>query len=147
MSVKRRWLLLALGSLIAAAAIGSWGCCTVTCCEPKAKIQFVEVEPGTLNVRTDPVVISKKRNQEILWRLPADSTVVAVEITLGANPAPFEDCETGVAGVCRLPCHGRVCASGPIDPNLQVETKLYYDYRFRKADQTASVHPTIRIDP
>jgi hypothetical protein len=140
MSSQGRWTL-ALGSLLALTIFGSWGCCSVRCCESFARI--VVVSP---NLDAPETVISKKRGQEILWKLPAESTVSNVAITLAGKPAPFVACET-TEGVCRIACEDKLCASGPISPGLEVPSEgIYYAYVFQ-AGSSASLDPGIRIDP
>lgn len=131
------------GVLISAMALGSWGCCTARNCENTAGVVTVS---GMDAVSNDMIVISKKKKQEILWRLPADSTIRYVAISLGGNPAPFEMCEAA-AGACRIPCERRVCASGPINPSLDPPPGgITYSYVFERPEG-ASADPTIRIDP
>jgi hypothetical protein len=131
------------GVLIAAMALGSWGCCTARQCENTAGV--VTVSPTDF-VSNEMIVISKKKKQEILWRLPADSTIRYVAISLGGNPAPFETCEMA-EGTCRIPCERRTCASGPINPSLTPPAGgITYGYLFQRPEG-ASADPTIRIDP
>jgi hypothetical protein len=134
---------LALGSLLAVTALGSWGCCSVKCCESFARIVVASPsgEPPAASV-----VISKKRKQEILWELPAASTTTNVAITLAGKPAPFVACETA-EDVCRIACEHRLCASGPINPALDPPSGgVYYEYAFQSGS-SASLDPGIRIDP
>lgn len=138
---KSRGSLLALGSLIALTALGSWGCCSVHCCESFARIVVVSATDGAT---PDPVVISKGRRQEILWKLPAESTISNVAITLGRNPAPFVACQT-TEDVCHIACENRLCASGPISPTL--EPPKSYEYTFAHPVSAASLDPGFRIDP
>ncbi len=142
MSCQRRWWVLALGSLIAVIALGSWGCCSVRCCESFARI--VVVSSTADGVSIDPIVISKKRGQEILWKLPPESTISNVAITLGEKPVPFVACQTS-EGVCHIACENRLCVSGPISPTL--EPPKAYEYTFAHPVSAASLDPGIRIDP
>jgi hypothetical protein len=143
MSPKRRWWSLILVSLIAVAAIGSWGCCTVKCREATAPLVFVS-EPD--RVSRDPIVISKMAKQEIVWRLSAGSTITSIDISLGAHPAPFENCATSEK-VCRIACQNRACVSGAINPSLDVpKGGIYYAYAFARPGAVSS-DPGIRIDP
>jgi hypothetical protein len=140
---RNRGSLFALGSLLAATALGSWGCCSVKCCESFARIA---VASPTGEPPASLVVISKKRKQEILWRLPATSTTSNVAITLAGKPAPFVACATA-EGVCHIPCEHTLCASGPIAPALDVPSGgIYYEYAFQSGS-SASLDPGIRIDP
>lgn len=146
MSPKRPWWILALGSLITLTAFGSWGCCTVKCCEKQPHNQLVLVREGD-KVSSDPIVISKSAGHEIAWTLPAESTIAYVAITLGSNPAPFEGCAT-TEEVCRIACEHRLCSSGPISPgvNPPLHGEIYYDYVFQHAG-SASADPGIIIRP
>jgi hypothetical protein len=140
---RSRGSLLALGSLLAVTALGSWGCCSVHCCESFARIAVVS---STGMVPGPPVVISKKRGQEILWKLPADATISDVAITLAGKPSPFVACQI-TEGVCHIACEDKLCSSGPINPALEPPSSgIYYDYVFRSGS-TASLDPGIRIDP
>lgn len=130
----------ALCALLALAVPGSWGCCTVRC-ENTAGVVLVS---PTDAVSPDPIVISKGRRQEILWKLPAGTTVNYVAITLGTEAAPFERCQTA-EGVCRIACEGALCASGPV--NAAVDAPAEYGYVFERPAALASLDPTIRIDP
>ena len=144
MFAQRRWWLTALGSVIALTALGSWGCCSVRCCDKTAGLVLVSPSDA---VSSDPIVISKKRHQEILWKLPAESTIQYVAITLaGGQPAPFDSCET-TERVCRIACEHRLCSSGAISPSvLPPHDGIYYNYAFQHAG-LASSDPGIRIDP
>ena len=129
--------------LFTLAALGSWGCCSVRCCDKTAGLVLVSPSDG---VSSDPIVISKKPHQEILWKLPAESTIQFVAITLAANPAPFEGCTT-TEGVCRIACGHGLCSSGPISEAVEPpSTGIYYGYAFQHAG-SASADPGIRIDP
>jgi len=140
---ERRGSLLALGALLTVTALGSWGCCSVRCCDQTAGLAVVS---PTDAVSPDPIVISKKRHQEILWKLPAESTIQYVAITLGVNPVPFEGCET-TEGVCRIACEGRLCSSGPISPSVMPPRDgIPYAYVFQRPEASSS-DPGIRIDP
>lgn len=140
----RRWSRTVTLVFPVALLFGSGGCCTLKCRQATAPIVDVTSADG---VSRDPVVISKSAGQSILWRLPSGSTVSRIAITLGGNPAPFEDCQT-TEGYCRIACHERVCASGPIAPSLEVpRAGLYYAYAFEHAAGAASSDPGIRIDP
>ena len=143
MSSKGRWTL-ALGSLFTVTALGSWGCCSVRCCDKTAGLVLVTASDG---VSSDPIVISKKRHQEILWKLPADSTIQYVAITLDeGKPAPFEGCTT-TEGLCRIACGHGLCSSGPISASVMPpHGGIYYNYAFQHA-ASASLDPGIRIDP
>ncbi|MDQ5871758.1 MAG: hypothetical protein M3547_06075, partial [Acidobacteriota bacterium] len=139
---RNRWRPIALGFLIAVTAFGSWGCCTARYCENTAGVVLVSPDDKVSN---ETIVISKKRKQEILWKLPAESTVQNVAITLGGNPPPFEGCET-TEGVCRIPCERRLCSSGAINPGLSPPSGgIYYAYVFQHP-AGASSDPGIRID-
>lgn len=133
-----------LGSLLTVAALGSWGCCSVRCCDRTAGLVLVSPSDG---VSSDPIVISRKRHQEILWKLPAESTIQFVAITLdGGKPAPFEGCTT-TEGVCRIACGHGLCSSGPISAAVvPPRDGIYYGYVFQHA-ASASADPGIRIDP
>ena len=147
MSVKRRWSFLALGSMIATAGFGSWGCCTVTCCETKPRNQLVLVMDAD-KPSIDPIVVSKSAGHEIAWRLPSDSTISHVAIALGGQPAPFERCAT-VETVCRIPCESGLCASGRIAAAVTPPEggEIRYDYVFERPASAASADPTIIIRP
>jgi hypothetical protein len=145
MSPKRPWWLLALGSLIAVTAFGSWGCCSVRCCGSVAKI--VVVSPTADGVSVDPVVISKEAGQEIVWRLPAESTISNVAITLAKNPDPFVACQT-TEGICHIACENRLCPSGPVNPALYPpKAGTYYGYVFGRPGSAASADPGFIIRP
>ncbi|HEX9690403.1 MAG TPA: hypothetical protein VGB47_15160 [Thermoanaerobaculia bacterium] len=148
MSHKRRWSLLAF-ALFTATVFGSWGCCTVTCCETKPRNQLVIVLDGD-KPSIDPIVVSKGAGHEIVWKLPAESTITHVAITPRDRSAPeqlpFERCES-VAGACRIACEHGVCLSGRVNPSLFVPKSIYYDYIFQRPEAKASADPTIRIDP
>ncbi|HEX9148321.1 MAG TPA: hypothetical protein VF958_04085 [Thermoanaerobaculia bacterium] len=149
MSPKRRWWLLALVSLIAIAAIGSWGCCSVKCCETKPRNQLVLV-PSTEMVSPDVIAISWHAHQEIVWKLESGSNIRSVDIRLEGKPKPFAACDVTKEGLCKIACGNGLCLSGPIDPALpQPREKPYphYKYEFGKSDSTASADPEIRIDP
>jgi hypothetical protein len=142
MSLQNRWTL-ALGFLLAVTALGSGGCCTLRCCDKTAGLVVVS---STDAVSADPIVISQKRHQEVLWKLPAESTIDSIVITLGGNPAPFEACETS-EGVCRIACEHRLCSSGPISAVVHPpHAGIYYGYTFHHGG-SASTDPGIRIDP
>lgn len=150
MSSQRRWWVTALGSLIVVTAFGSWGCCSVTCCDKKPRNQLVLVSADGDKVSIDPVVVSQHLRHEIVWKLPAESTIAYIGITPRMKPgpgqAPFERCEM-TADVCRIACAQRVCASGPVNPSLPVAKPIYYDYTFGRPVSAASLDPGIRIDP
>ncbi|HZI65286.1 MAG TPA: hypothetical protein VFF17_01865 [Thermoanaerobaculia bacterium] len=140
---RHRWHPITVGFLIAVTTLGSWGCRSVPCCEDAAAVVLVSAMDAVSN---DLIVISKKRRQEILWRLPADSTIQSVAISLAGKPAPFEACATA-EGTCRIPCERRVCSSGPINPSLEPPAGgITYAYLFQRPEG-ASADPTIRIDP
>jgi hypothetical protein len=134
--------------MIALAAIGSWGCCSVTCCDKKPRNQLILVSPAADAVQPDTAVISKMAHEEIVWKLPAGSTITNVAIELAGKPAPFVSCQTA-GGLCHIACANALCVSGPIDPSLSVPTKPgpYYAYHFEKSPAQASSDPGIRIDP
>ncbi|MEO8347986.1 MAG: hypothetical protein ABI610_03660 [Acidobacteriota bacterium] len=139
---KHGWRI-AFGFSIVVTAFGSWGCCSARYCENAAEVVLVSPDGKVSN---EMIVISKKRHQEILWRLPADSTTQSVAIALGGNPPPFEGCAT-TEGSCRIPCERRVCASGPINPSLSPPPGgITYAYVLQ-GPEGASADPTIRIDP
>jgi hypothetical protein len=130
--------------MIALAAIGSWGCCTVRWCDPKERIVIVKL--SARGVSADPVVISKSKHQQILWKLPSGSPYTNVAIELGSNLEPFVACDTS-EGICRIACENRLCLSGSINPLLTVPPKgLYYKYGFGGPTATSS-DPGFRIDP
>ncbi len=143
MASKRPWRLLAFRSVIATAAIGSWGCCSVKWCDTQPRNQLVIVLDAD-KVSADPIVVSQKARHEIVWRLPAESTIGHVEIVLAGKPAPFERCET-VEGVCRIACSSGLCSSGPV--TAAVRPPAEYGYVFARPGSAASLDPTIRIDP
>jgi hypothetical protein len=146
---RSRGSLLALGSLLAITALGSWGCCSVTCCDNQPRNQLVLVPPETDGVKIPDIVIRKSLHQEVVWKLAEGSSFTNVAITLAGKAAPFTRCQTD-RGVCHLSCTGGLCASGPIDPNLPVPEKKpgpYYDYHFEGPQGQASLDPGIRIDP
>jgi hypothetical protein len=146
MSPKHPWRLPALGSLIAVIAFGSWGCCTVKCCEKQPHNQLVLVGEGD-KVSSDPIVISQAAGHEIAWTLPADSTIAYVAISLAeGRPVPFEGCTT-TEGVCRIACEHRLCSSGPVRSAVHPPPDgIYYDYVFQHAG-SASADPGIIIRP
>jgi hypothetical protein len=143
MSSRGRWALV-IGSLLVVSALGTWGCCSLRCCDKTAGLVLVSASDA---VSVDPIVISKKRHQEILWKLPADSTIQYVTITLdGGKPAPFEGCTT-TEGVCRIACGHGLCSSGPISEAVHPpHGGISYSYAFQHA-ASASADPGIRIDP
>ena len=142
MSSRGRWALV-IGSLFVVSALGTWGCCSLRCCDKTAGLVLVSASDA---VSTDPIVISKKRHQEILWKLPGDSTIQYVAINLEANPAPFEGCTTA-DGVCRIACGHGLCSSGPISAAVMPpHSGISYGYSFQHA-ASASSDPSIRIDP
>jgi hypothetical protein len=149
MSPQRRWWSRILVSLIAAAAIGTWGCCSVTCCDTKPRNQLVLV-PDTEMVAPDTIVISWSARQEVVWKLSSKSSITTVNIELEGKPKPFAACDLTTAGLCKIACADGLCISGPIDPALPQPTAKpypYYRYRFGKSDSSASADPGIRIDP
>lgn len=141
MAPERRGSFLVLGALLTVTALGSWGCCSVRCCDKTAGL--VVVSP-TGEADPDPIVISKRRHQEILWKLSAGSTFASVAITLDRNPPPFERCETA-EGVCRIACQSGFCSSGPISE--AVVPPVEYKYVFQGPTGEVSADPIIRIDP
>jgi hypothetical protein len=146
MSPKRRWSLLALGSLSALVFVGSWGCCSVTCCDKKPRNQLVLVLDGD-KPSIDPIVISKDAGHEIVWKLPAESTITYVAITLSGKPVPFVACDT-TEGICRIACQDGLCSSGAVNPALDPpKGGVYYDYVFAHSGGGASADPGFRIDP
>jgi hypothetical protein len=152
MSSQRRWWVGALGSMIALAAIGSWGCCSVTCCDKKPRNQLILVSPTADAVSTDEAVISKMAHEEIVWKLPDGSTITHIEITprkpSTPDTLPFENCKVNVKP-CRIECQNRLCQSGAISQALNPPRKklYYYDYGFMRPASAASLDPGIRIDP
>lgn len=146
MSPKHPWWHLALGSLIAVAAFGSWGCCTVTRCDTKPRNQLVLVMEAD-KVSIDAIVISKSAGHEIVWRLPAESTISSVAITLDGKPDPFVACRT-TEGVCHISCENGLCSSGPVNPAVSPpESGILYDYVFARPTSAASADPRIIIRP
>ena len=146
---ERRGSLLALGALLTVTALGSWGCCSVRCCEAKPRNQLVLVLPED-KVLPDTIAISWSARQEVVWKLPAGSTIDRVEILLEGKPKPFETCDTSTAGLCSISCREGLCPSGPIDAALPMPKEKpypYYRYSFHHSDSTASADPGIRIDP
>lgn len=142
MFLRYRWRPITFGVLAVVTALGSWGCCSVRC-EDTADVVVVS---ATGAVSSEVIAISKQRRQEILWRLPAGSTITSVAIALGGNPPPFEGCATA-EGTCRIPCQNRACASGPINPSLTPPPGgTSYAYAFERPEG-ATADPTIRIDP
>lgn len=142
MSPKRRWWLLALVSV--PVAFASSGCCSLKCREATAPLVFVSEAPDRAS--RDPIVISKKAKQEIVWRLSAGSTITSIDISLDAHPAPFENCATSEK-VCRIACQNRACVSGAINPSLEVPRDgIYYAYVFTRPGAVSS-DPGIRIEP
>jgi len=151
MSSQRRWWLGALGSMIALAAIGSWGCCSVTCCDKKPRNQLILVSPTADAVQPDVAVISKMAREEIVWKLPDGSTITHIDIIPKAptpDTKPFEKCQM-TQNVCRIDCKDGLCPTGAINPALNPtkEQSFYYDYGFKRLAATASTDPGIRIDP
>ena len=142
MSSPGRWTL-ALGILITATALATSGCCSVRCCDKTAGLVLVS---SSDSVSADPIVISKKRHQEILWKLPEGSTIQSIAINLEGKPVPFEGCATS-EGTCRLACERHLCSSGAISAGLTPpHGGIYYSYAFQHAASTSS-DPGIRIDP
>jgi hypothetical protein len=111
------------------------------CRESTARIVVVTEGDG---VSIDPIVISTGAHQEILWKLPAESTISSVAITLARNPDPFVACQT-TEGVCHIACENRLCASGPINPTL--EPPKNYGYTFARPVSAASADPGFIIRP
>ncbi|PYQ34922.1 MAG: hypothetical protein DMF54_07060 [Acidobacteria bacterium] len=106
---------------------------------------FVVVSQTAAGASVDPIVISKGKHQQIVWRVRDGITNVAIKI--GENPAPpFVDCRTD-AGICRIDCEHRLCFSGSINPLLAVPPSRYFDYDFASSTAQASSDPGIRIDP
>jgi hypothetical protein len=155
---KSRGSLLALGSLLMVTALGSWGCCSVKCCDTKPRDQLVVVTTKSATedeVPNPKAVISKMKNHQVVWLLPSESTIRHIELTLkpdqpsspGVKWPPFEVCGSD-ASVCSIACTDLVCRSGRINPRLEPPKQgLYYDYTFSRADGQASLDPGIRIDP
>lgn len=155
---KRRGSLLALGSLLTVTALGSWGCCSVNCCDKKPRNQLVVVETKPPNmdlVSNDEVVISKSKQNQIVWLLPPGSTIQHIDVNLRPNQPPspgptwppFKVCGQD-PNVCSIACEDSVCQSGPIDPTLEPAKKgTYYDYKFIRPGGAPSTDPGIRIDP
>jgi hypothetical protein len=149
MSSQRRWWLGALGSMIALAAIGSWGCCSVTCCDKKPRNQLVLVSAADA-VQPEDIAISWSARQEIVWKLQRGSTIAYVEIQLEGKPKPFDMCDMSTAGLCKISCRSGLCPSGPIDaalPKPKEKPYPYYKYGFHHLDSSASADPGFRIDP
>jgi hypothetical protein len=70
---KSRGSLLALGSLLMVTALGSWGCCSVKCCDTKPRDQLVVVTTKSATedeVPNPKAVISKMKNHQVVWLLP-----------------------------------------------------------------------------
>ena len=147
MSSKGRWTLM-LGSLLAVSALGTWGCCTVTCCDNKPRNQLVLVSDLDADwEKIKEIVIKKSLYQEIVWKLASQSTVARVEITPRApatDTKPFENCQM-TENVCWIVCKDGLCPSGAIA--LNVVRPVYYDYTFKRNTGQASSDPGIRIDP
>lgn len=150
MSSRGRWALV-LGSLLAVGALGTWGCCTVRC-SPGGRA-LVKVDARLLGSH-EPIVLSKKKHDEIVWKLEPGSPYTRVAIELKGHPDPFVSCKTE-AGICWIPCDrqtdnehaARFCFSDSINPLLDVPTSgIYYDYHFNGTTATSS-DPGIRIDP
>jgi len=147
--MSHRWWLLALGSLSIVTVFGSSGCCTVTCCDTKPRNQLVLVLDGD-KPSIDPIVISWSARQEIVWKLPAGSTITNVEVQLEGKPKPFAACDTSTEGLCKISCREGLCPSGPIDaalPQPKEKPYPYYRYSFRHSDSKASADPGFEIDP
>jgi hypothetical protein len=143
MSSQGRWTL-ALGSLLTVTALGSWGCCSAGRYDTKARI-LLKVDARLLS-STEPIVISKGKHQEIVWKLQPGSPYTNVAITLGGHPEPFVSCKTE-ANVCHIACEHGLCFSDSINPLLKVpEPGIYYEYRL-EGQGAASSDPGIRIDP
>jgi hypothetical protein len=112
----------------------------VTCCDTKPRNQLVLVSDAD-KPSIDPIVISKSAGHQIVWRLPAESTIANIAITLGEKPVPFEACETA-EGICRIACQNGLCASGPINPVLSPpEGGILYEYVFARPTSAASADP------
>jgi len=142
MSAQRRSRVVALISFLSVAAFMSWGCCSM---RHGHKGPFVVVAQTPSGASVDPIVISKGKHQQIVWRVREGITNVAIKI--GANPQPpFVDCNTS-AGICRIECEHRLCFSGSINPLLEVPPARYYEYDFASSVAQASSDPGIRIDP
>lgn len=143
MSSQGRWALV-LGSLLAVTVLGSWGCCSVRC-SPAGRA-LVKVDARLL-ASHEPIVLSKKKHDEIVWKLEPGSPYTKVAIELKGHPDPFVSCKTE-AGICWIPCDGRFCFSDSINPLLDIPTSpgIYYDYHFNGVAATSS-DPGIRIDP
>jgi hypothetical protein len=141
MSFQGRWTVV-LGSVLAVAILGSWGCCSVPC-DPAG--QLIVVKEKETRDAYQLIVISKGRHQQIVWKLSSGSSWTHVAITLAEHPAPFVNCVTS-GGVCKIACENRLCYSGSIDPALPVPS-ITYDYRFRGPGGEVSSDPGIRIDP
>jgi hypothetical protein len=144
MSSQGRWALV-VGSLLAVSALGTWGCCTAGPGDSNSKIVFVKVTSS--GVSLDPIPISKKKHQQIVWKLQSGSPYTTVAIPLGTHPEdPFVNCRTS-AGVCQIDCEHGYCFSGSINPVLPVPEPIYYDYHFESGGGVTSSDPGIRIDP
>ena len=153
MSFQGRWTLV-LGSVLAVTILGSWGCCSVTCCGSKPRTPLpVVVKDDKGGVDLETIVISKSKHEEVVWLLPAGSKIERVEITLGGKPRPFVRCDDKTAGACGISCEHGLCFSGPINPKLKPPDVappeyggrgIYYAYGFAPI---ASSDPGIRIDP
>jgi hypothetical protein len=140
-SRRRSWWNLILFSFSVALLLASWGCCSVKCCRGTARVVDVTSAQAVPDVR-----ISKKWQQEILWRLAAGSTFTNVAIKLEGKAEPFVNCQTS-EGICHIPCFNRFCPSGAIRSELEVPAGgLYYQYDFMPLT-AASIDPGIRIDP
>src|SRR5437867_4392027 len=135
---KNRGSLLVLGSLLTVTTLGSWGCCSVTWCDPAARIVIVKAKDAARTGPANPTVISKKKHQQIAWTLPSGSPYTNVAINLGGHPEPFVACET-TNGVCHIACEHRVCLSGSINPLLAPPAGgTYYDYDFASLTATST---------
>jgi hypothetical protein len=142
MSLQRRWWLGALVSVIAVTAFVSSGCCAMHH-GPKGPI--VVVSQTRTGASVDPIPISQKKHQQIVWRVRESITNVGIK--LAGNPEPFVACSTS-AGICRIICEHRLCFSGSINPLLKPpEAGIYYQYDFESSTAPASSDPGIRIDP